>query len=367
MEKFKNTVVQRIYQRVPVNALFNAGILEFYVGGNSLNKQSPNDIDLFPVGERFTNEQANKLGEVLCSTKNATTVKVNFTNSINHQTIDGINEVESSSKFIIVQLCNYEHKSLQNLVDSFDFSHIQIGAQVDINSNGYLNVEEVYYTEDYLNSKLCQTTEYTGSEYPLSSLIRAFKYSKRGDFAGNSHIFSVFKLLTDIISRGFDNYEDFKDQLDAVDLGLVPENQDDLEKASKDAGLDFSSSGLEVLEKFMNLLVISKKAIAQDADLSAQYAYILGKRFEDGEHSISKNPKLSCDYARDIVKGRFTLGEDAISTETRWIYNYYDALKNNNANAELPETLHNIMLANGIKGDSYAKYYLSSIGQKTLN
>jgi hypothetical protein len=378
--KFDNIVRQRIYQRVPLEQLREAGIYEFYVAGNSLNKQPPNDIDIFPVTKLFTIEQASNLGDVVCSTKNAITVKVNLDKTINHQTVDGQNEIEVGGKTITVQLCNYLHENIEKLVNSFDFSHIQIGAKV---SN--MRDIEVYYTEEYENAKMCQSTEYVGSEYPLSSLIRAFKYAKRGDFAGNSHIFSVFKVLTDVVHRGFDDFDDFKDQLDAIDLGLVPENPRELADAGivseQQAGLDFSSEGMNVLNKLMNILIIGRKAICKDPKISYEYAEVLGERFEQGEDAIAKDAKLSFDYAQKILKGRFEKGEDAIAKDAALSFHYADKVlkgrfeKGENSMTEntfmmqqysmlfdiLPEELHNRMVAFAMDEDYYAKSYLSRV------
>lgn len=356
-EKFNNTIRQRIHQRVPFAQLQAAGINEFYVAGNSLNKQPPNDIDIFPIDKLFTMEQASKLGNVVSSTKNAITVKVAFDKTVHHQTVDGQNEIEVNGKTITVQLCNYLHENLEKLVNSFDFAHIRIGAKVTSK-----NID-VYYTEDYEDAKLCQSTEYIGSEYPLSSLIRAFKYAKRGDFAGNSHIFSVFKLLTDVFHRGFDDFDDFKDQLDAVDLGLVPENPKELADAgiiaAEQAGLDFSAEGMNVLNKLMNILVLSKKAICKDAEISLEYARCLGERFEKGEDAIAKDTDLSFKYAFEVVKGRFEKGEESISKNTYLLYRYSELL------GSLPEELHNKMIAYAMDGDYYAKTYLAFLQKKT--
>jgi len=380
-EKFDNIIRQRIYQRVPLNKLNEAGICAFYVGGNSLNKQPPNDIDIFPVKTLFTFEQASKLGNVVSSTKNAMTVKVDLEKTISHQTVDGQNEIEVGGKTITVQLCNYLHDDLEKLVNSFDFSHIQIGAEVSHNDI------RVYYTKNYEDAKMCQSTEYIGSEYPLSSLIRAFKYAKRGDFAGNSHIFSVLKVLTDVVHRGFDGFDDFKDQLDAIDLGLVPENQKELADAGlvaeKEAGLDFSSEGMSVLNKLMNIMVLSRKAICKDAATSYEYAQALGERFEQGEDAIAKHPKFSLDYARSVLKGRFEKGEDAIAQEDMFSIAYArEVLKGRFEKGEkaigesasalyqysnlfevLPEELHNRMMVYALDNDYYAKAYLSRVSK----
>jgi len=124
----------------------------------------------------------------------------------------------------IVQLCFYPQPTLKALVDSFDFAHIQVGVHIhigDVDGLSIATVSSVYHTEAWVTSHAMQTTWYTGSEYPLSSLLRSIKYASRGDFAGKSYIPSAINILKGIIKRGFSGYEDFKDQLDAVDLGLI--------------------------------------------------------------------------------------------------------------------------------------------------
>lgn len=195
----KNVIRSRISNRVPIKEIRKI-IPHFYIGGNSLNRTKPNDIDIFPTTNcEFVFSLDTK---ILSSTKNATTIS-----------IDGIT----------VQFCNYRHKSLKDLVDSFDFSHIQVGAEI----NG--DDCEIYFSDAYIKAKLTQSTEFVGSQYPLGSLIRAFKYQERGDFSGKSYIFSVLEILNNIIERGFSDYNDFKDQLDAVDLGLLPEDFKDMD------------------------------------------------------------------------------------------------------------------------------------------
>jgi hypothetical protein len=336
-EKFDNIIRQRIYQRVPISQLSAAGIKNFYVAGNSLNKNAPNDIDIFPVKDFFTRNQASKLGAIVSETRNAITVKVNVDNTLHHQTVDDQNEIKVVGKTMTIQLCNYTHESIEKLVESFDFSHIRIGAE--INSNGI--VDKVYYSKDYMDAKMCQSTEYIGSEYPLSSLIRAFKYAKRGDFAGNSHIFSVFKVLTDIIHRGFKNYDDFKDQLDAIDLGLVPENKEELSTSGlSETGLDYSADGKDILNKLVNFLSLGKQGICKDAQLSFEYAKTLDDRFEEGEDAISNNPKLAYDYWNILQRA---------------------AAKRNEKIERLPELMHNKMLMYAMEKNYYADYYLRSI------
>lgn len=178
----------------------------FYVAGNSLNRKNPNDIDIYLKETSFKDVENKILNckqfHIITSTKNAITFSFN-------------------SK--VYQVCNYYHPSLDELVESFDFAHIKIGVDVDY-TNKILVINRVYVSDDWIKAHLQEDTYFTNTKYPLSSLIRSYKYKERGDFSGNSHIYSVLKILCKIIDRGFENYEDFKDQLDAVDLGLVPED-----------------------------------------------------------------------------------------------------------------------------------------------
>lgn len=222
-ETIATRIIDRLYKRVPIDALQKFGITHFYVGGNSLNKAPPNDIDIYPVKELGFDMSVFYEVPVLANTKNATTLKLDGT---------------------VVQLCNYRHSSLKELVDSFDYAHIQIGAEIDNRQ-----VTSVYYSDHWMNAHMLEDTWFCGSAYPLSSLIRSYKYKDRGNFAGNSHIFSVLNIVGAIVERGFTSYEDFKDQLDAVDLGLVPE--------------EFGEVGRSQLQKLYS--VLSKEPKQEDA------------------------------------------------------------------------------------------------------
>jgi hypothetical protein len=223
MDNIQTILDRRVTKRFPKELLGDLGVPSVYMAGNSLNKSDPNDLDLYPVGKSDFDLLKGKLEGVsyifiLKNTKNSLTIKY---------------------KNQVIQLCNYFHPSLQSLVNSFDYAHIQIGVRVS-----EMGMEDIYYTSDWVNSHLSESTYYTKSEYPLSSLVRMFKYKERGNFAGNSHIYSVICILKDIVKRGFKDYQDFKDQLDAVDLGLLPE--------------DFAGTK-EALKEFYELLTKEKQ------------------------------------------------------------------------------------------------------------
>lgn len=82
---------------------------------------------------------------------------------------------------------------------------------------------------------MLQKTFFVGSEYPLSSLIRLVKYAKRGLYPKRrDYTADILRILTAIIERGYSGYEDFKDQLDAIDLGYEGEETVALWNALRD-------------------------------------------------------------------------------------------------------------------------------------
>lgn len=184
------------------NGLLDVG--DFYLAGSAIATNQIRDIDIYPTPNRTFNIPQNNQVAV---TKNATTIK---------------NEPP-------LQFCNYKKESLRELISSFDFSHIQAGAYV---SDG--SVISVEWTEEFLYSKACQTSVFTGSEYPLASALRLLKYHARGEIHERQALTSMLSIITSVVKRGFKDYSDFKDQLDAVDLGLVPDQYPDALQSLRD-------------------------------------------------------------------------------------------------------------------------------------
>lgn len=201
MADFNEDFKRRMENRFPFDAV--KGIIEdkkVIIAGGAFLKDNPIDFDLYPdTGKKDFKYCENPKGTLLTQSANAKTFK----------------------NKAVMQFCRYNKDSLEALVNSFDFAHCQIGAYVDLENE---HICDIYYTEGFIKSMITEQTFYTDSQYPLSSLIRIQKYIKRGKFAGKSWIWEVIKILTEVIDRGFHDYEDFKDQLDAVDLGLLPED-----------------------------------------------------------------------------------------------------------------------------------------------
>lgn len=195
----------------------------YFVAGNSCNASAPHDFDIYPWGDKFDFDGIKSRiesvgGYVVIETRNALTVNIGGK---------------------IIQFCNYWKPDLISLIESFDFAHIQIGVAVTIEwrpgegpddrgGYDYSAIDHVEYTDNWQRARMLETTWYTGSEYPLSSLLRTVKYFKRGAYANKfEYKKDIINILNNIISRGYKNYQDYKDQLAAIDLLLLePEEKD---------------------------------------------------------------------------------------------------------------------------------------------
>jgi hypothetical protein len=230
MEEIKTVIKERMLERL--KNIFSAIAIclsydhdSYFVAGNSCNAVVPHDFDIYPWGKSFDFKGIKSRvesvgGYVIIETRNALTVNINGK---------------------VIQFCNYRKSNLVELIESFDFAHIQIGVTVDIewrpggengpdDRGGYESsrVTCVEYTEDWVQAHLLETTWYTGSDYPLSSLLRTTKYFQRGAYA-KKHEYKkdILNILNDIISRGYKDYQDYKDQLAAIDLLLLePEEKE---------------------------------------------------------------------------------------------------------------------------------------------
>jgi len=185
----------------------------FIVAGGAFKIGQPiNDYDLYPAKglllPRFDLEVDEKV-TVLCRTANAVTFR--------HKDIK-----------LPIQCCNFQKPSLGTLVESFDFNSIQVGAmyknyykpgsKFDAIKN--FEVIDVYYSLGFIEHAVHGEIKYTGAEYPFGSLMRVGKQIARPGVKKRL----LIQALGQICRRGFHDYDDFKDQLDAVDLQLLPED-----------------------------------------------------------------------------------------------------------------------------------------------
>jgi hypothetical protein len=209
-DKIIRPIKNRLISRLSKIDLKSLSLGEVYIAGGFLLKSEPKDLDIFPTEKNQFKAIKDNSAKILSETANAKTLEL--------------------KEGTLVQLCNYWYPNLQKLVDSFDFAHIQIGALVDTAAQP-AKIKQIYLSNQFKEAQVSENTFYTGSDYPLSSLLRILKYYERGLFSNSSHIKAAIAVLNDIINLGFRGWEDFKDQLDAVDLGLIPTDLEDCEES----------------------------------------------------------------------------------------------------------------------------------------
>lgn len=231
---FEDKLKDRMYKRLKGIGFDLALMLNFsgyYVAGGACNKGQYNDIDIYPANKDGFNFEQIKL-KVNESLYGAVSLVHESSKTLTVKIVDGSDER-------IVQLCNYVKGSLKQLVESFDFAHCKIGVYVDPIIDGesgsltYTNIEikDCHISDAWFIAAADDSSFYalmpdeSANGYPLSSLIRLFKYRKRDIITNAKCKTTVLQILEAIVNRGFKNYEDFKDQLEAIDLNMDEDNE----------------------------------------------------------------------------------------------------------------------------------------------
>ena len=203
----------------------------FALAGGCLVTDPPNDYDVYPMSMHTKAFDRRSIKAGLESLKRTHDCAVLF------ESRNALTVVVDGKQ---IQFCDYavmspsvpDKPSLVELVRSFDYTHVQVGVSFTPmdDDNGSIRTPEadlIYYTDDYLETLVTKQTKYSGTEFPLGALIRLRKYDKRGLIPLSLYRRTVLDLLSDIIGRGFKDYDDFKKQLEAVDLRVLIEDESD--------------------------------------------------------------------------------------------------------------------------------------------
>lgn len=211
----ENVVIRRA-SRLDTKGLeivFDEG--EFYLAGGALVNDNPVDFDLFGVKERFDLDKIKlKLARthfaILNESENAITVLGN-----NGQKI---------------QFCRHWKNGMYNLVESFDFSHCQAAVRFTFyRTQAEYCVSETLVMDSFISAAACRDTAFVGSEYPISSLMRAGKFYRRGMFANYmSYKMCVIEILIATMQRGLFDVEDAQRQLYSISDGVGDEKKSEV-------------------------------------------------------------------------------------------------------------------------------------------
>lgn len=185
------------------------GVERLYIAGGCIATNQINDIDVYVNTEAF----------VLISNNIPKDKQAKLTNN-------ALSVTTKEGKR--VQICRYWKDTLEELVDSFDFAHIQAGVEFirEKESIFGFTLQKVYLSENKKIAGAIGESFFVGSEYPLSSLLRVEKYQERGAISKTNSKREMLKILIAVIERGFIDYEDFKKQLDAIDLQYMVESDE---------------------------------------------------------------------------------------------------------------------------------------------
>ena len=185
-------------------------LLTYKIAGGSLLPMNSRDIDLFDVVGEIPEE-------FLVST--------------------GYNARTYVNQGTVVQICRYTKQTMQALIQSFDFAHCQIAAQVVDRK-----LVEVRTTPEFQQYLTEGASWFVGSEYPIGSLIRLRKFSERKIL--KDPMTDVLNILTKIIDLRL-SYDAFKDHMEAIDILMLDGDHDISRiKASMELWKAFTQAGL---------------------------------------------------------------------------------------------------------------------------
>lgn len=228
-KRIKDGIAERILGRIDPYYLAEVCDKEEFVviAGNSLNKPRPHDIDVYKFVKEDDSETPVKTIHRIFVNLSDPVVEVPEMNWCKghggpHRIVyESANARTVKHDDDTYQYCAYQ-KPFHKLIESFDYAHVQVGAKLNLKTH---KIDEVYFTDAYLNYLLTGKTCFTGSEFPLSSLLRAEKYKRYEVMNASEFRECVLVALGDVIQRGFVDYEDFKRQIQAVDLLLLEEGE----------------------------------------------------------------------------------------------------------------------------------------------
>lgn len=219
--KLSEEMVNRLKRRVDLKALYDIVGHRYTVAGGAILAQEPHDYDIYatnqnePLDLDSIQDKAEACGwKKVCMTRNAMTLR--------------------DPKGRIFQFCTYAKCDTSELIRAFDFAHCQAGIDVQY-TFGDDPFCIFHCTSEFMQAMVLQKTFFVGSEYPTSSLIRLVKYVKRGLYsARHDYLADILRILTAVINRGFADYEDFKDQMCAIDLNYESEEMYALWRSVRD-------------------------------------------------------------------------------------------------------------------------------------
>ena len=182
MSEFKERreiITEWIEEKLNWIDLKSLNLTEFFIAGGALRpNEKINDFDLYPVRKGdFKKLRA----------RNTFLSKPPFGKTINSDTyfLNGY----------LVQLSKSMGGSIREVIDTFDFAHVKMGARVKLVEGKY-KVEDIYFSEDYKRYLRTGKNEYCrGKAHPIDSLLRTYKYAERGLLQPKDVVYDIIETF----------------------------------------------------------------------------------------------------------------------------------------------------------------------------
>lgn len=170
-----------------------AGIDKVILAGGGLLRDF-DDLDFYPApdkdGRKFS-EQWGQLLDNLSKTHGETKNAVSLV-------VDGVK----------VQLCRYSKPTVTELLESFDYAHCQIGGLIHFGM-ACSHVVDIEFTDNFKEAMTAQSTWYTGSRFPLSSMMRLPKVAQKIGLTQKEIQVITFQIVKDLQENGFEDDEEY--------------------------------------------------------------------------------------------------------------------------------------------------------------
>ena len=204
----QDVLIRRIFGRIDVAQVLNiSGVSKIAIAGGALLDAEPHDYDIYAA---TSDSKLSLLAIRVNAEPRGWTYVTETANALTMKDPRGRT----------YQFCTFCRKDPQELIEAFDFAHCQVCVS-NFGTEG--NSWRAYYTDNFLQAMAAQRTFFVSSPYPMGALCRVVKYAKYGYYGKEERAWvrDVFKILTEFVRRGFSDYDDFKDQVYAVDLGYA--------------------------------------------------------------------------------------------------------------------------------------------------
>jgi len=196
----------------------------FFLGGSAIAASNPHDIDIFFSSQEYIGAASRWVD----SKAGIFTEKV-LVGQGTKKVIEGIKKIhngENAYTFkcptsdIPFQFIRIPFSSLEIMIDSFDFSHIQAGVEV-VEVMGKFKICQIYWTDAYEKSLEIGDSWYTGSNNPFSALYRLSKYHAKGEVSALSLKTQTIRIINDMFEQEYEGHDQVNKQLSAIGLSDV--------------------------------------------------------------------------------------------------------------------------------------------------